>query len=73
MRDSEEVKTAKSLNAEYIRLLKRANTPNLPKSEVNYTMNMVNRVKSRINFDLLNPKKKSETEDEYEQYQYKRR
>jgi hypothetical protein len=73
MRESNEVKTAKSLNAEYQRLLKRANTPNLPKSEVNYTMNMVNKVKSRINFDLLNPKKNSEIEDEYESYRYKGR
>jgi hypothetical protein len=68
-RQPEDIRTAKSLYAEYKMLLKRANNPAIPKIEQEYTMNMVNRVKSRINFDLLNPQKKQQ--NEYEEYEYR--
>jgi hypothetical protein len=70
MKENEDVRTAKSLYAEYQRLLKRADNPIIPKIEQEYTMNMVNRVKSKINFNLLTPKKK-EKEKEYEEYEYR--
>jgi hypothetical protein len=63
---NKDLQTAKSLYKEYQKLLKRAQLPGLPKCEVEYTMNMVYHTKSKINFDLLENKKK-------ERWDYERR
>lgn len=64
MKESEDMKRAKSLFAEYQRFMKRAETPNLPQIEKDYTMSMVYSTKSRIDWDLLNHKRK----ENYESY-----
>jgi hypothetical protein len=61
---NEDVRTAKSLFAEYTRLKKRAEVPGIPPIEKEYTMKMVNTVKSRIDFRLLAPHKKEEPKDD---------
>jgi hypothetical protein len=65
-----DLQTAKSLHAEYQMLLKRATREGISPIERDYTMNMVNRTKSKINFELLKPHKKSENENSYEDYEY---
>lgn len=76
MKDSEEVRNAKSLFKEYNTIKKRLNFK-LSSWEEAYTQNMLNRIHSRINFSLLGDKKKTETDkynyDENRDYRRERR
>jgi len=64
---NEDVKTAKSLYREY-KMLQNRLRDDTPEIEKAYTLNMINSVKSRINFSLLESKKKTVEEDEYSRY-----
>jgi hypothetical protein len=66
---NEQVRNARSLYSEYKILESRLKHSNLPKIEIDYTTNMINSIKSRIDFSLLESHKKTDIqENEYSDY-----
>jgi hypothetical protein len=65
MKKTREEKEALSLNREYLTHLKYSKTPGISKTESEYYLKMAMNTKSKINFELLEPKKKADRPDDY--------
>jgi hypothetical protein len=67
---SVEERTARSLNKEYEMLKKYATRPDAPKGEQDYYHNMASHVASRIDWNLLKPKAKKDTDVSPDDYSF---